>query len=126
MACSDKKRPDEDLKQAFKLHQAAIALRNYTGDQLAELTKGDSLFVQAYKVDLDSISHSLAAWDDQLVEVPGFEEEHDHSAHDHSGHAHDHDEQPDLSPEQHLQIQQYLLQEIQAIEKRINQVKGQR
>ena len=96
-------------------------IRNQTADQLAKLTANeDSLFVKAYKKDLDSISRSLKAWDEQLVEVPGFEEEHDHSGHDHH-----HDEQPELTPEQHLEVQQYLLQEIRAIEKSINQIKEQ-
>ena len=116
-----KKKPNEDLQQAFKLHQEAINIRNQTADQLTKLTaNGDSLFVKAYKKDLDSISRSLKAWDEQLVEVPGFEE-----AHDHSGHDHHHDEQTELTPEQHLEVQQYLLQEIRAIEKRINQIKEQ-
>ena len=121
VACGDKKNPNEDLQQAFKLHQEAMNIRNQTVDQLAKLTvNGDSLFVKAYKKDLDSISRSLKVWDEQLVEVPGFEE-----AHDHSGHNHHHDEQPKLTPEQHLQVQQHLLQQIRAIEKSINQIKEQ-
>ena len=124
VACSDKKKPNEDLQQAFKLHQEAMNIRSQTDDQLTKLTANvDSLFVMAYKKELDSISHLLKAWDDQLVEVPGFEEAHDHSGHDHSGHDHHHDEQPKLTPQQHLEVQQHLLQEIRAIEKRINQIK---
>ena len=121
VACGDKKHQNEDLEQAFKLHQEAIIIRNQMADQLAKLTANvDSLFVKAYKNDLDSISRSLKAWDEQLVEVPGFEE-----AHDHSGHDHHHDEQPELTPEQHLQVQEHLLQEIRAIEKSINKIKEQ-
>ena len=118
VSCGDKKKSNADLQQAFKLHQEAMNIRNQAVDQLAKLiANGDSLFVKAYKKDLDSISRSLKAWDEQLVEVPGFEEAHDHSGHDHP------DEQLELTPEQHLQVQQHLLQEIRAIEKSINQIK---
>lgn len=124
VACGGKKEPNEDLQQAFKLHQEAVNIHNQADQQLAELmTNGDSLFIEANQKDLDSISRSLKAWNEQLVEVPGFEEAHDHSGHDHSGHDHHHDKQPELTPQQHLQVQQHLLQEIRAIEKRINQIK---
>ena len=126
VACGDKKKPSEDLQQAFKLHQEAMSIRSQINDQLAKLTtNGDSLFLKAFKKDLDSINRSLKDWDEKLVEVPGFEEEHDHSGHDHSGHDHHHDDEPELTPEQHLQVQQHLLEEIRAIETRINQVKEQ-
>ena len=127
VACGDKKKTNKDLQEAFKLHQEAVNIRNQTVDQLAILTANeDSLFIKAYKNDLDSISRSLKAWDEQLVEVPGFEEEHDHSGHDHDhDHDHDHGEQGELTPEQHLQVQQHLLQQIRAIEKSINQIKQQ-
>ena len=124
MACGGKKEPNEDLQQAFKLHQEAVNIHNQAGEQLAKLmANGDSLFIQANQKDLDSISRSLKAWNEQLVEVPGFEEAHDHSGHDHSGHDHHHAKQPELTPQQHLQVQQHLLQEIRAIEKRIDQIK---
>ena len=127
VACGDKKKANKDLQEAFKLHQEAVNIRNQTVDQLAILTANeDSLFIKAYKNDLDSISRSLKAWDEQLVEVPGFEEEHDHSGHDHDhDHDHDHGQQGELTPEQHLQVQQHLLQQIRAIEKSINQIKQQ-
>ena len=123
VACGNQKKTNEDLQQAFKLHQEAMNVRDQTVDQLAKLTANeDSLFVKTYKKDLDSISRALEAWDEQLVEVPGFEDDHDHSGHDHD---HDHDEQPDMTPEQHLEVQQYMLQQIRAIEKSINQIKEQ-
>lgn len=124
VACGGKKEPNEDLQQAFKLHQEAVNIYNQAGEQLAKLmANGDSLFIKANQQDLDSISRSLKAWNEQLVEVPGFEEAHDHSGHDHSGHDHHHAKQPELTPQQHLQVQQHLLQEIRAIEKRIDQIK---
>ena len=117
-ACSHDKKPDENLQQAFKMHQDAVKIRNQVANHLDKLNANeDPLFVTAYKENLDSISRALETWDGQLVEVPGFEESHDHSGHDHH-----HDKQPELTSEQHLQVQQHLLQEIRKIEKRINQI----
>ncbi|MEM8969019.1 MAG: hypothetical protein AAGE93_21560 [Bacteroidota bacterium] len=128
VACGDSKKTDENLQQAFELHQQAVKIRQTTDKQIDQLKANeDSLFVSTYKADLDSISRSLEEWDEQLVEVPGFEHEHDHSDHDHSGHDHDHDhdhgEQTNLTPEQHLQVQQHLLEEIKAIAEEVNQIR---
>lgn len=122
LACSHDKKPDENLQEAFKIHEDAVGLRNQLGNELEKLNAiDDSLFVLANKGNLDSIANALKSWDEQLVEVPGFEEEHDH---DHEGHDHHHhDEQPDLTSEQHLEVQKHLFEEIQAIEKSVNQIK---
>ncbi len=125
-ACGDTKQKNEDLQQAFELHTEAVKIRQMTEDQMTQLQANkDSLFVATYTKDLQSISQSLEAWDEQLVEVPGFEHDHDHSDHDHSDHDHHHhhDEQQDLTPKQHLEVQQHLLQEIQAIAEKINTIK---
>ena len=117
-ACSPDKKPDENLQQAFKMHQDAVKIRNQVANHLDKLNANeDPLFVTAYKENLDSISRALETWDGQWVEVPGFEESHDHPGHDHH-----HTRHPELTPEQHLQVQQHLLQEIRKIEKRINQI----
>ncbi len=125
-ACGDKKQHDEDLQQAFELHKEAIKVRQMAQDQMAQLNaNNDSLFVATYTKDLQSISGLLETWDGQLVEVPGFEEEHDHSDHDHSDHDHHHhhDGQQELTPKQHLEIQRHLLEEIQVIAERISNIK---
>ncbi|MEM6843461.1 MAG: hypothetical protein AAF944_26750 [Bacteroidota bacterium] len=130
VACGDSKKTDENLQQAFELHQEAVEIRQMTDKQMDELKANkDSLFVSTYQADLDSISYSLEEWDEQLVEVPGFEHEHDH---DHAEHDHDHDHDHDhshggetnLTPEQHLQVQQHLLDEIKAIAEEVNQIEG--
>ena len=122
LACSDKKQTNEDLQQAFELHEKAIKIRQMAQDQMDQLEANkDSLFVEAYAKELQSLSSSLEAWDGQVVEVPGFEEEHDHSDHDH----HHHNEQQELTPKQHLEVQQHLLEEIQAIAEKINNIKEQ-
>ncbi|BFP40559.1 hypothetical protein FGF1_14040 [Flavobacteriaceae bacterium GF1] len=127
LSCSDKKQTNEDLQQAFELHEKAIKIRQMAQDQMDQLQANkDSLFVEAYAKDLRSLSSSLEAWDGQVVEVPGFEEEHDHSDHDHSDHDHHHHgEQQELTPKQHLEVQQHLLDEIQAIAEKINTINEQ-
>jgi hypothetical protein len=118
VSCKNDKKQNEFLRQAFQIHQEAVAIRNQTDAQLTKfIANEDSLLVNTYKMELESIGKALNTWDDQLVEVPGFEEEHDHAAHDHHHH-----EESDLTPEQHLQVQQHLLKEIRAIEKRIGEI----
>ena len=127
VACSGEKGVDEDLQAAFKIHNEAIKIRQLSEDQLNKLgANSDSLFIATYKSDLDSISQLLKAWDEQLVEVPGFEEAHDHAGHDHDHSGHDHHAGgADLSPQQHLEVQQYLLKEIKGIASRINELEKQ-
>ncbi|MEM8846922.1 MAG: hypothetical protein AAGD17_07450 [Bacteroidota bacterium] len=127
-ACSDKEK-DKDLVQAFKSHEEAIEVRRTVADQIGKLKANtDSLFVITYSKELKSISSALEEWDEQLVEVPGFEEEHDHSHHDHSGHDHDHHHdhnhsKQELTPKQHLEIQQHLLQKIKGLAQKISNIK---
>ncbi|WP_299537191.1 hypothetical protein [Ulvibacterium sp.] len=124
-ACGDKKQANEDLQQAFELHKEAVKIRQMMQDQMTQLKANmDSLFVETHSKDLNSISSALEAWDEQLVEVPGFEEEHDHSGHDHDhDHDHHHDNHPELTPKQHLEVQQHLLEEIKEIAVKIDDIK---
>ncbi|MBV6647268.1 MAG: hypothetical protein KI790_17550 [Cyclobacteriaceae bacterium] len=118
IACNGKKKANADLQEAFKLHEEAILIRQETEGQLETLiTNSDSLFIITYGGRLDSITWSLQAWDEQLVEVPGFEEEHDHSGHDHH-----HGELPELHPKQHLEVQQHLIGEIKIIAEDVRQI----
>ena len=120
-ACNDNKRANENLKQAFEFHQEAIKIRQMMDDQMTKLKANmDSLFVETYTKDLDSINRLLNSWDELLVEVSGFEE-----AHDHSGHDHHQDNLQQLTPEQHLEVQQHLLEEIKAIAEKVNNIKEQ-
>ncbi len=131
--CNSGEKVDEDLQTAFKIHEEAVEVRKKIADQINTFKENtDSLFVESYKSDLDSIRLLLEAWDDQLVEVPGFDHEHDHSdhddEHDHSGHDHDHDHDhdhentPELSPEQHLEVQKHLLSQIKLIAEYVSQL----
>ncbi|MEM6895428.1 MAG: hypothetical protein AAF554_17155 [Bacteroidota bacterium] len=121
--CGEKKK-DENLIQAFKFHEEAIQVRQTAKDEMAKLEAiTDSVFVATYSDELNSINSALEEWDEQLIEVPGFEEEHDHSHHDHDhDHEHNHSEQ-ELTPKQHLEVQQHLLDEIKSIAEKINTIK---
>ena len=128
-SCGEKK-IDENLQKAFELHKEAVEVRQTAQDQIEKLeSNSDSLFVATYGKDISALSSSLKEWDEQLIEVPGFEEEHDHTHHDHSGHDHDHDhdhhhhDQPELTPQQHLEVQQQLLQEIKQLAGKISSIK---
>jgi len=120
ITCGGGEKPNEHLQKAYKIHEDAISVSGQVTDQLTKLAaNSDSSFVATFRGELDSIRLALDAWNEQVVEVPGFEEEHDHSGHDHS-----HGNQPELTPEQHLEVQQHLLKEVQRIEKKINQIGG--
>lgn len=129
-ACGDKQK-EIDLQQAFSTHGEAVKVRKNAQEALIKLQANtDSLFVANNSEELKSIAEALALWDEQLVEVPGFE--HDHSHHDHSGHDHDHDHDhnhdhnhsgQELTPKQHIEVQQHLLSEIKAIVEKISSIK---
>jgi len=125
-ACGDKKETSEDLRQAFELHLEAIKTRQLTKEKLARLkAHTDTVFVKTYGQHLDSLDQLLEAWDENLIEVPGFEEEHDHDHHDHDhdhDHHHHHNAQQDLTPKQHLEVQRHLLEEIKGISKKIDAI----
>ena len=127
-SCGEKK-IDENLQKAFELHKEAVEVRQMAQDQIEQLeSNSDSLFVDTYGKDISALGKSLKEWDEQLIEVPGFDEEHDHAHHDHSGHDHGHDhnhhhDQPELTPQQHLEVQQQLLQEIKQLAGKISSIK---
>ena len=128
-ACGDKQK-DKDLKKAFDFHQEAIKIRKTAMDRMTELQANtDSLFLATYSDELKAIADALKEWDEQLVEVPGFE--HDHSHHDHSGHDHDHDHdhhhnhsEQELTPQQHLEVQEHLLDEIKGLAQKLKNIKS--
>ncbi|HAA11801.1 MAG TPA: hypothetical protein DCE41_08935 [Cytophagales bacterium] len=119
-ACGGEK-TSEELQEAFQLHEEALKIRQQAEEKVGELVAiTDSVFIQTHQADLEALQESLHEWDEQLVEVPGFEEEHDHN---HEGHDHhDHNAAPELSPKEHLDIQQHLLAEIKTIAERARQI----
>ncbi|MEL6557086.1 MAG: hypothetical protein AAFQ94_02815 [Bacteroidota bacterium] len=119
ISCNTTKKVDKDLQQAFELHEKSMSIRNQVDGKVNTLfSDKDSIEVNGQVQYLDSIKMTLKNWDEQMIEVPGFEDEHDHAGHDHAGHDHDHDHNHDkveLTSKQHLEVQQHLFEEIQSI-----------
>ena len=103
--------PDPKMKQAFELH--TIALQTYDSLQ-GELKAIDaqSLTTEGQQA-LAKIQETSTTWHDNLAEVPGFEHEEGHD-HDHD-HDHGDDVLKDLPPQEMLELQQALLEEIQGL-----------
>lgn len=127
-ACQEqtKQEPDEDLKKAFDVHNESVEIRKKVDVQINELRGNqDPTFIATNQGQLDSIYQLVEGWDEQMIEVPGFEHAHDHSDHDHDHHHHhhhDHMEDLDLTPAEHLEIQQHLNKEITSIEKALTEI----
>ena len=67
---------------------------------------------------LDVINNDFLAWEESLVEVPGYEDEHDHD-HDHD---HDHSQPVEVTAEEMLSIQEQLKKEIDNLLLRLNKL----
>jgi hypothetical protein len=102
-ACTTTSEDDKLMEEAFNIHEQAMQVAKETKDLLASTDQN--------KTGLSSIRERLERWEDDLVEVPGFDHDHEHS-HDHD---HGHHAELELLPEDMLAIQQELLDSIKAI-----------
>ncbi|MEM9987282.1 MAG: hypothetical protein AAF804_19485 [Bacteroidota bacterium] len=105
IACENNK-PDPQLVQAFEVHQNSLVIYDSLINELRTL-KSQPLGPEQ-KDELNQLAKSGAQWEEQLVEVPGFEhaEGHDHGGHDHDhGHNHGGPDMDDLPPAEILKIQ---------------------
>lgn len=107
-ACSNSNEANPILEEAHKIHLEAMVVEQEVNKQLGAVDQ-DSFNLAPFKKRLQS-------WDENLVEVPGFEDDHhhDHDGHDH--HDHDHGKTLDVLPEDMLNIQQEFLDTIKAIQ----------
>jgi ABC-type nickel/cobalt efflux system permease component RcnA len=108
---------DPRLIEAHDYHQQAGKIRESLGQQLSN-AEADSLLHST----LEEFKLALKEWDEAFVEVPGFEHDHDHD-HDEEGHDHHHHHAaaPNLSAQEHLDLQKHLLDEIKELEKSFNE-----
>lgn len=111
-SCNSGEEVDPLLKDAFAIHQEAVRIEQTVQRQL------DSFQISAEK-ELN-LRARLEQWDEQLVEVPGFEHEH-HHGHDHD-HDHDHGSSPKVTPEHMLAIQQESLDSIRTIQRDLDRL----
>ncbi|MCU0384224.1 MAG: hypothetical protein MUF68_09190 [Cyclobacteriaceae bacterium] len=112
----------ETLTKASTIHNEAYALLEKLEDDLKTLKADITINQDSVAV----LSKALAAWEENLVEVPGNEHEHHHHEGE-EGHNHDHDHNhakaPDVTPNEMLEIQTTLKKEIEAIAKRFEALK---
>ena len=107
-ACSNSNSDEENalLQEANKIHLEAMAVEKEVNKQLKALDQDT--------FNLDPIKERLKNWDENLIEVPGFEHDHDHD------HDHDHGKALEVLPEDMLIIQQEFLDSIRAIRKDVD------
>ena len=110
---------DPLLIEAFKYHNEAMevekSLQSIIGELKAkkatiqsagkELGEEDMKFIDT----TNRIEKSYGRWQENRVEVPGFEHEHDHSA---EGHHHNHGNDVQLTPQQMMEVQKESMKNI--------------
>jgi len=103
--CSESSKKDPTIEKAFQIHKQSLATAKEARELLEKIPAEDD--------SVSSIQSRMENWNENLIEVPGFEHEHDHEDVDH----HHHVSRPtmDLSPEEMLAVQQQLLDTILAI-----------
>lgn len=104
VSCSGHSKPDPQLEEAFRIHKEALQVEKEARDLLEKLPEDSDA--------KSKIEARLRSWDENLIEVPGFE--HDHS-HDHHGHDHSHGSDVELAPEDMLAVQKVLLDSVTTI-----------
>lgn len=141
-SCNGKDEKSEALlKEAIKWHNEAMAIHKELMPKMkaleelkAKLTaQKDSLAAKdenaisqldAEIMNLENISKEMKEWMENIVEVPHNEEHHHHhegDAHDHD-HSHEHGAKIDLTPEQMLDVQKEMKNNILKIQDKINAV----
>lgn len=108
MACSNSSKPDPLLEEAFLIHKQSLTTAKETQKILEGLPANDE-----YRLKMES---RFKHWNENIIEVPGFE--HDHS-HGHEHHHHHHNTQIELTPEDQLIVQKELLDSIRVIKEEL-------
>ena len=108
MGCSGAPKPDPLLEEAFAIHKQSLQTAKEAREILKNLTVKDSI-----RLIMES---RLEEWNDNIIEVPGFEHEHDHDhGHDHHHHHGHNNSQMELAPEVMLAVQKELLDSVKVI-----------
>ncbi|KEO74617.1 hypothetical protein [Anditalea andensis] len=106
LSCSNE--VDRNLEKAYYYHMEANKLRR----ELDVLMEKESVYAPSDGLYTDILS-LLGEWDDNFVEVPGYE--HEHSASDKGHHRHHHQPIPNITPLEHLYLQKSLYEDIKLI-----------
>ena len=104
--------------EALALHDSLMVIETGVRDALAQVAADvDTQQLEAPVRDsLDAIQADLDTWSGYVVEPP-----HSHDDHDHD-HDHDHASPPEVTPEQMVELQQALLDEIAALQARLERL----
>lgn len=96
--------------RAIALHDSILVVEKQVRAQVEDLENVDAARLSEFSLrdSLDAVTADLAAWTEALVEPPG-DHEHDHD------HSHDHAPALEVTPEQMVELQQALLDGIQAL-----------
>lgn len=111
--CAELNEVDPLLQEAQNYHLEAIKLNSNVEELLQTNDLPDSVLVV--------VKNRLETWEANLIEVPGFEDHHDHE-HDHNHDHHDqsHHQTVEVTPEHMRNIQKECLDSIKAIQKDIH------
>jgi len=104
--CTGSSKPDPLLEEAFRIHQQSLQTAEDARELLKKLPADDDKVLK--------IESRLKSWDENLIEVPGFEHDHNHEHHHHA-----HSLQVELSPENMLAVQKVLLDSVSVIRKEL-------
>ena len=125
MACGGESKEHKILHQAADIHMEAVKIKKDLEPKLEELRqRSNSIQIQGRALTPEEIAFTDAVstlegrvqfWDENHVEVPGFDhDDHGHAEHNHD-HSHDHGPALNLPAEDILLIQQELQDSIKAI-----------
>ncbi len=106
-------------EESFRLHEEALEAGKSAKEKISLIavevqTETDSSLIDSLK----SLQKAFEDWNASIVEVPGYE--HDHQHHDH--HEHDHSTSPDLTPKMVFEIQSTIKRNAESLDKRAEQL----
>lgn len=131
-SCGGKSAKDDPiLQEATKIHEEAHEMQEGIEPTIEGIDSLKTVLIEkkksladssAKQIDelvgaLDKIKGDFEAWEENVVSVPGMEDEHEHE-HSKEGehhHHHDHKPAPDVTSEQMLDIQKEIRKNIEAI-----------
>lgn len=105
ISCLGGHKHDPILTEAFEIHNQSLTISKEARNALDKIADSDSIKLH--------LASRLAQWNENIVEVPGFEHHHDHN-HDHGHHHHNHSTL-ELLPTDMLRVQKEFLDSIRVI-----------
>ena len=117
VGCHDHDPATEALQaEALALHDSLVVIETQVRDALAQVaTEVDTRqFAPPILDSLDAIRADLDTWSSYVVEPPGDHDDHNHT--------HDHAPAADVTPQQMVELQQALLDAIEALQLRLERL----